>query len=102
MITNGDTPAHTPMEEDEEEDEDLSTGDGNAGPMWDQDGVHDIYRAWNKVLAEYPNDRALAAEAWVNDIDRMARYVRSDEMQDRKSVVEGKRGGRGGAGRAAT
>src|SRR5690625_7551241 len=49
--------------------------------MWDEDGVHDIYRAWNKVLAEYPNARALAAEAWVNDIDRMARYVRSDEMQ---------------------
>lgn len=81
MIAKGDTPAGTPMEQVEEEDEDLSTGDGNAGPMWDQDGVHDIYRAWNKVLAEYPNDRALAAEAWVNDIDRMARYVRSDEMQ---------------------
>jgi len=81
MIAKGDTPAGTPMEQVEEEEEDLSTGDGNAGPMWDQDGVHEIYRAWNKVLAEYDGDRALAAEAWVNDIDRMARYVRSDEMQ---------------------
>ncbi|MFI9489762.1 glycoside hydrolase family 13 protein [Promicromonospora sp. NPDC052451] len=60
--------------------EDGSTGAGNNGPMFDQDGVHDIYRAWHRVLAEYDGDRCLVAEAWVEPLSRLARYVRSDEM----------------------
>jgi len=50
------------------------------GPMWDQDGVHEIYRRWHGVLEDYDGDRALVAEAWVPDLDRLARYVRPDEM----------------------
>jgi alpha-glucosidase len=57
------------------------TGSGNQGPMFDQDGVHEIYRAWNRVLAQYAGDRALVAEAWVEPLSRLARYVRPDEMQ---------------------
>jgi alpha-glucosidase len=49
-------------------------------PMWDQDGVHDIYRSWRKIVEEYPGERILVAEAWVDPIERMARYVRPDEM----------------------
>lgn len=60
--------------------EDGSTGAGNRGPMFDQDGVHDIYRAWHKVLAGYDGDRCLVAEAWVEPLSRLARYVRPDEM----------------------
>ncbi|WP_426592478.1 glycoside hydrolase family 13 protein [Cellulomonas sp. McL0617] len=60
---------------------DAVSGAGNRGPMFDQDGVHDIYRAWNKVLAEYDGDRALVAEAWVEPLSRLTRYVRADEMQ---------------------
>jgi alpha-glucosidase len=56
-------------------------GGGNRGPMWDQDDVHDIYRGWNAVLAEYGGDRILVAEAWVSPAERLSRYVRSDEMQ---------------------
>ena len=61
-------------------DDDGSTGIGDSGPMFDQDGVHDIYRAWHRVLAEYDGDRALVAEAWVEPVARLARYVRHDEM----------------------
>lgn len=50
-------------------------------PMWDQDGVHDIYRTWHEVLASYQGDRMMVAEAWVLDADRVARYVRPDEFQ---------------------
>ncbi|PFG35384.1 alpha-glucosidase [Flavimobilis soli] len=50
-------------------------------PMFDQPGVHEIYREWNKVLAEYDGDRALCAEAWVEPLSALARYVRPDEMQ---------------------
>ncbi|MDM7853741.1 glycoside hydrolase family 13 protein [Cellulomonas alba] len=57
------------------------TGSGNQGPMFDQDGVHEIYRAWNRVLAQYDGDRALVAEAWVEPLSRLARYVRADEAQ---------------------
>ncbi|MGN8245138.1 glycoside hydrolase family 13 protein [Cellulomonas soli] len=57
------------------------TGSGNAGPMFDQDGVHEIYRAWHRVLAGYAGDRALVAEAWVEPLSRLALYVRPDEMQ---------------------
>ncbi|GGQ77938.1 glycoside hydrolase family 13 protein [Couchioplanes azureus] len=49
-------------------------------PMWDQDGVHDIYREWRAVLDAYEGDRILVAEAWVRPAERLARYVRSDEM----------------------
>ncbi|WP_166848744.1 glycoside hydrolase family 13 protein [Isoptericola sp. BMS4] len=60
--------------------EDGSTGAGNSGPMFDQDGVHEIYRDWHRVLAAYEGDRALVAEAWVEPLSRLARYVRPDEM----------------------
>jgi alpha-glucosidase len=49
--------------------------------MWDQDAVHDVYRRWHKVLAEYGEpDRILVAEAWVRPQERAVRYVRPDEM----------------------
>ncbi|WP_371745959.1 glycoside hydrolase family 13 protein [Arthrobacter oryzae] len=50
-------------------------------PFFDQDGVHDIYRDWHRVLAEYDGDRMMVAEAWVEPAERLARYVRPDEMQ---------------------
>jgi len=49
-------------------------------PMFDQDGVHEIYREWREVLEEYDADRILVAEAWVEPLERLARYVRPDEM----------------------
>jgi alpha-glucosidase len=53
--------------------------DGERPPMWDQDGVHEIYREWRKVLDEY-DDRILVAEAWVEPAERLACYIRPDEM----------------------
>lgn len=49
-------------------------------PMWDRDGVHEIYREWRRVLDSYPGDRMMCGEAWVADDDRRSLYVRSDEM----------------------
>ncbi|MBZ2195267.1 glycoside hydrolase family 13 protein [Occultella gossypii] len=49
-------------------------------PMWDQPGVHEIYRRWHEVLASYDGDRALVAEAWADTDEAMARYIRPDEM----------------------
>jgi alpha-glucosidase len=50
-------------------------------PFFDQDGVHEIYRDWHRLLAEYGSDRMMVAEAWVEPAERLALYVRPDEMQ---------------------
>ena len=49
-------------------------------PYWDRDGVHDIYRSWRRVVDSYGDDRMFVAEAWVSKPERLARYVRSDEL----------------------
>jgi alpha-glucosidase len=64
-------------------DRDLSNGPpapGARSPFWDQDGVHEVYRAWRKILNEYGDDRMMCAEAWVMPLSKMAHYVRPDEM----------------------
>ncbi len=47
-------------------------------PFWDRDGIHEIVRAWRKVLDEYGEDRMMVAEAWVPR-DRLPLYLRPDE-----------------------
>jgi len=54
--------------------------DTSGTPYFDQDGVHEIYRAWRKILDSYPGDRMAVAEAWVPSPERVARYVRPDEL----------------------
>ncbi|MFS3129840.1 glycoside hydrolase family 13 protein [Nocardioides sp. Bht2] len=49
-------------------------------PMWDRDEVHDVYRRWRNVVEEYDGDRVLVGEAWVTPAERLARYVRADEL----------------------
>jgi alpha-glucosidase len=55
-------------------------GNFMTGPMWDQDRVHEIYQTWRALLDTYETDRILVAEAWVQPLSRLARYVREDEM----------------------
>ncbi|MBM9463290.1 glycoside hydrolase family 13 protein [Aeromicrobium sp. YIM 150415] len=59
-------------------------------PMWDQPGVHDIYRRWRSIVDDYSEDlvdvwgddadRVLCAEAWVQPSEALSRYVRPDEL----------------------
>lgn len=49
-------------------------------PYFDQDGVHEIYRGWRRILSEYDDGRILVAEAWAPTLQRAALYVRRDEM----------------------
>ncbi|QSE91065.1 glycoside hydrolase family 13 protein [Rhodococcus pseudokoreensis] len=48
-------------------------------PAWDQDAVHEVYRGWRAVANAY-DDRVFVAEAWVPGNDRLARYLRPDEL----------------------
>jgi alpha-glucosidase len=64
---------------------DASTDETALSPMWDQPGVHDIYRSWRALADSYAvdgedADRILCAEAWVLPAEALARYVRSDEL----------------------
>ena len=55
-------------------------GEEDDVPYWGQPGVHDVYRDWHGILAEYDGDRALCAEAWRPTPDDTALWVRPDEM----------------------
>ncbi|MDT0116739.1 glycoside hydrolase family 13 protein [Microbacterium sp. PRF11] len=55
-------------------------GDAEEVPYWGQPGVHDVWREWHEVLAEYDGDRALCAEAWLPTVEQTALWVRPDEM----------------------
>ncbi len=48
-------------------------------PYWDLDGVHEIYRSWRAIADEY-GQRPFVAEVFVADADRLARFVRPDEL----------------------
>jgi alpha-glucosidase len=56
-------------------------GDEDDVPYWAQPGVHEIFRDWHAVLAEYGPDRILIGEAWVEPLSKLAAWVRPDEMQ---------------------
>jgi alpha-glucosidase len=92
-------------------------GHPRSAPMWDQEGVHDIYRAWRRLLDSYPDDRIMVGEAWVTPPDRLARYIRPDEMHQafnfaylvsgwtaeaQRSAIDGSLAGAGTVGAVAT
>jgi alpha-glucosidase len=75
LIKKDGLPDYTPAD-----DADSMGGDEDDVPYWGQPGVHDIFRDWHAVLAEYPGDRALCAEAWLPTPEKTALWVRPDEM----------------------
>ncbi|VXB47309.1 Alpha-glucosidase [Microbacterium sp. 8M] len=75
MIKKAGLPDYTP-----DEGADSMGGDQEDVPYWGQPGVHEIYRDWHDVLAEYDGERALCAEAWMPTLEQIALWVRPDEM----------------------
>ncbi|MEV7614583.1 glycoside hydrolase family 13 protein [Streptomyces sp. NPDC089799] len=52
-------------------------------PFFDQEGVHAIHRSWRALLDRHSTpgaERIGVAEAWAPDSERLALYVRPDEM----------------------
>ncbi|MEY2233551.1 alpha-amylase family glycosyl hydrolase, partial [Streptomyces sp. BF23-30] len=49
-------------------------------PFFDQDGVHEIHRSWRRLLDSYAGGRIGVAEAWAPTSERLALYVRPDEL----------------------
>ncbi|MGW7331242.1 glycoside hydrolase family 13 protein [Streptomyces sp. NPDC054840] len=49
-------------------------------PFFDQDGVHEVHRSWRRLLDSYEGERIGVAEAWAPTSERLALYVRPDEL----------------------
>lgn len=57
--------------------------DGTGGhnyAMWDQPEVHETYRSWRALGERYEPPRSFIGEIWVPSPDRLAAYVRDDEL----------------------
>ncbi|MFG6476937.1 alpha-amylase family glycosyl hydrolase [Microbacterium sp. P06] len=68
---------------------DLADHPGGRGPeaghnhaMWDQPEVHDIYRSWREIGREYEPEKYFVGEIWVPSPDRLADYLRPDELHN--------------------
>ena len=62
---------------------DCATGGPAAAghPHWDRDEVHEVYRGWRRVTDAYAGrPRCFVGEAWVQTPERLARYLRADEL----------------------
>ncbi len=55
-----------------------------GSPIFDQPGVHDIYRRWRMIADSYADTpqgaRVLIAEAWLSPAHRLEPYLRPDEL----------------------
>jgi alpha-glucosidase len=49
-------------------------------PFTDRNGVHEIYRRWRAIADGYDEPRVLVGEIWLPDAERLARYLRPDEL----------------------
>ncbi|MGY1673730.1 glycoside hydrolase family 13 protein [Geodermatophilus sp. SYSU D00710] len=62
------------------EDTGLLDDHGPGDHRFDDEGVHEVHRRIRTVLDEYPGTMAVG-EIWLKDDDRLARYLRADELQ---------------------
>jgi alpha-glucosidase len=58
----------------------LGAPDRADHPHWDLPGVHDIYREWRELADSYDPPKVFVAEAWVSSPERLAAYLRPDEL----------------------
>ncbi|MCW2962398.1 MAG: alpha-glucosidase [Thermoleophilia bacterium] len=63
-----------------DEEEILAPPASEDHPHWDLDGVHEIYRSWRAIADSYEPPRIFVAEAWTRNQERLARYLRADEL----------------------
>jgi alpha-glucosidase len=58
----------------------LGAADREDHPHWDRPGVHEVYREWRRLADSYDPPRVFVAEAWVSSPQRLAAYLRPDEL----------------------
>ena len=55
-------------------------------PFWDADGVHEVMRRWRTIGDSYDPPRHLIGEVLVGSNERLAHYVRPDELHSVFSI----------------
>lgn len=73
LIKEDGLPDYTPP------DDTASMGGEDERPYFGQDGVHEVYREWRRLIDAYEGQRILTVEAWVQPLSRLALWVRPDE-----------------------
>jgi alpha-glucosidase len=53
---------------------------GTRQPWEDQDGLHDIYRAWRTLIDSYHRDAVLVGELWLKPLTRLRPYLTGDQL----------------------
>ncbi len=53
---------------------------GARRPWEDQDGLHDIYRSWRRLIDSYPGDRVFVGELWISPVTRLRPYLLGDQL----------------------
>ena len=54
--------------------------DGEPHPFIDRDAIHEIYQRWRAIADSYEEPRVLVGEVWLDDAERLIRYLRPDEL----------------------
>jgi alpha-glucosidase len=64
-----------------EGDEGLPAGPrGDDHPYWDRPEVHAVYQGWRAVGDSYSPPRVFVGEVWLDEPERLAHYLRPDEL----------------------
>ncbi len=58
----------------------LAPPDRADHPHWDRPEVHDVYREWRDLANSYDPPKIFVGEAWVSSPERLAAYLRPDEL----------------------
>jgi alpha-glucosidase len=53
---------------------------GARMPWEDQDGLHDIYRAWRRLIDSYSPDRVFVGELWLKPVVKLRPYLMGDQL----------------------
>ena len=53
---------------------------GVRRPWEDQDGLHELYRTWRRLIDSYPGDRVFIGELWISPLTRLRPYLLGDQL----------------------
>jgi len=53
---------------------------GVRRPWEDQDGLHELYRSWRRLIDSYPGNRVFIGELWISPLDRLRPYLLGDQL----------------------
>jgi len=58
----------------------LGVARGENHPYWDRPEVHAVYRGWRSIGDGYDPPRVFVGEVWLDEPERLAHYLRPDEL----------------------